>query len=228
MKHIWLLIVCFVLTGCPVESSDSSGKAKESSLQEAREATTSESQVDHIEQARGQDDMKEEFIKFVQSPNRETFVALREKVISDAAYDPYSDEIHDAGELFENDKFEEALSKLQDAMPNLMLSPCAHNMIGYVHHKLGNSEAAQMEVIIGEACLQGILSTGDGSKANPYVVLRTSDEYDVLKHFEKSLKTQSLQNEGEKHFDLLQCTDGTEYWFDITDAMNNLSKKFGQ
>lgn len=81
-----------------------------------------------------------------------------------------------------------------------------------------------MEYQIGQICIDCILSTGDGSKDQPYLVLRTSDEYDVLEHLDKKVKQQSLTGNGEKRFDVLECEDGSEYWFDVTDALNSLTK----
>ncbi len=48
-------------------------------------------------------------------------------------------------------------------MGNLILSPRAHQLLGFLHHKLGDEQAATMEMIIGNACIEGILATGGGS-----------------------------------------------------------------
>ena len=173
-------------------------------------------------------DVREELIQFIQSPDRGTYLAFREKIIASDAYAPYSDEIDTVGELYEQQKIEDARNVLQKAMGNLMLSPRAHQLLGFLHHKLGDKQAAQMEMMIGQACLKGILATGDGSANRPFIVVRTSDEHDVIEHLEKELKLQSLTHKSDKHFDLIQCTDGTEYWFDISDAYNKMSKSFGQ
>ncbi len=172
--------------------------------------------------------MHEELIQFIKFPDRDTYLAFREKIISADAYEPYSDEINMAGKLYTRQKLEEARDTLQNAMHNLVLSPGAHQLLGFLHHKLGDEQAAQMELMIGHACIQGILSTGDGSATSPYIVVRTSDEHDIIEHFEKKLRQQSLSHRGEKHLDLITCQDGSEYWFDITDAYNHLSKSFNQ
>lgn len=173
-------------------------------------------------------DMREELTQFIQSPGRGTYLAFREKIIASDAYEPYSDEIDTAGELYEQQKIQDARDVLQKAMGNLMLSPRAHQLLGFLHHKLGDEQAAQMEMMIGQACVEGILATGDGSADEPYIVVRTSDEHDVIEHLEKELKQQSLTHKNDRHLDLIQCTDGTEYWFDISDAYIHLSKSFGQ
>ena len=168
--------------------------------------------------------MSEELVAFFQSPDRDSYLAIREKIISSDFYQPYSDELGTVEGLFQQNKLEEARDAIADAMTNLMLSPRAHQLLGFLHHKLGDEQAAQMEMMIGRACVEGILATGDGSVNAPYVVVRTSDEHDVIEYLGKELKQQSLTEEGKKHLDLIECTDGSKYWFDVTDAYNHLSK----
>ena len=172
--------------------------------------------------------MREELVQFIQSPSRETYLAFREKVISSDEYQPYSDEVDRAGKLYAEEKLEEARDAIQGGMRNLILSPRAHQLLGLLNHKLGDEKSAQMEMMIGYACLEGIFATGDGSSEKPYIVVRTSDEHDIIEHFEKELKQQSLVRSGDKHLDRIECTDGSEYWFDITDAYNHLSQSFGE
>ncbi len=170
--------------------------------------------------------MREELIEFIESPDRETYLAFRQKIISSDEYQPYSDEIVTAGELYEEGKFEEASEVIHDAMLNLVLSPQAHQFLAFLHHKLGNEQAAEMEMMIGQACLEGILATGDGSAEQPYIVVRTSDEHDVIEYLDQELKRQSLTHRGDKHLDRIECMDGDEYWFDITDAYEHMSRSF--
>jgi len=170
--------------------------------------------------------MREEFVQFVESPGRETYLAFREKIIASDAYQPYSDELNTAGELYEQGKVKEAQEALQEAMPNLMLSARAHQLLGFLNHKLGDEQAAEAEMMMASACIAGILETGDGSENNPYLVVRTSDEYDVIECMEKDVERQSLIEKDDKRFDVLRCTDGSEYWFDITDPYNQISKMF--
>lgn len=71
----------------------------------------------------GEDDMREQFFDFIQSPNRDSYLAIRELVISSDQYNPYSREMDAAGELYEQEKLEEAAETIQQALGNLMLSP---------------------------------------------------------------------------------------------------------
>lgn len=172
--------------------------------------------------------MSEELINFIQSPDRESYLTLRETVISSDKYEPYSDELDTACELLEQEKFEDASDTIQNAMSNLLLSPRAHQLLGFIHYKLGNEKAAQIEMMIGFTCIDGILATGDGSTGTPYIVVRTSDEHDVIEHLEKQFKQQSLIHRDGRLLDLIECTDGSKYWFDITDAYNHMAKTLEQ
>ena len=179
--------------------------------------------VDHDDATRENHNMFEDFIQFIKSPDRDTYLTLQERIISSDAYEPYSDELDIADELYGQQKIEEAQNIIQNGMPNLMLSPIAHQLLGLLFHKLGDEQSAQMEIMINRACIEGILTTGDGSVNNPYIVVRPSDEFDLIRHFEKEIKQQSLTHKGDKHLDLIVCKDDSEYWFDITNAYSQHS-----
>ena len=116
-------------------------------------------------------DMLESFIKFVESPRRDYYLALRNALISSDEYDPNSDDIFDAEELVNQMAFQAAQDKLHDSMPNLLLSPRAHYLLARTAERIGDMQSTQMESLITSACLKGIAATGDGSKASPYLVV---------------------------------------------------------
>ncbi len=165
-------------------------------------------------------------VRFIQTPNRDNYLAMRSQLVASEQYEPYSDEFDQAVELSEQLKTVDAKQVLQKAMPNLVLSPRAHQLLGFLCHKLGDENSAQLEMAIAHACIEGILSTGDGTEGKPFLIARTSDEYDLVEHLDKELQNQSLRHEGNRHFDVVECSDGSKYWFDITDAYNSLSASF--
>ncbi|MBN2807896.1 MAG: DUF4919 domain-containing protein [Deltaproteobacteria bacterium] len=167
--------------------------------------------------------MQETFSKFMQTANRETYLRCYAQLVSSADYEPYSDEMFNAGELYEAGKLDKACEALQAAMGNLMLSPQAHRLLGFLLHELGDDKSAQSEMHRARTCLDGILASGDGSSHNPYIVARISDEREVIGHLGKELERQSLVEENGRHIDLLKCTDGTEYRFDITAPYRKVS-----
>ncbi|MEX0702048.1 MAG: DUF4919 domain-containing protein [Planctomycetales bacterium] len=160
---------------------------------------------------------QESFMQFLQSPNRENFLAIRERIVESDVYDPYSAELMHAHTLIDQGRWQEARTLLTEAMPNLLLSPRAHSMLCFVVRELGDAQGADAHRMIAAACCEGIASTGNGTRDAPYLVLRTTDEYDIVQYFEKSVASQALIQEGDRTFDLIECEDGTTFWFDVTD-----------
>lgn len=79
-----------------------------------------------------------------------------------------------------------------------------------------------MERAITTSCVHGILDTGDGTKAKPYVVSVTDDEYFILEVLKKKFESQALLRDGDRHLDLIKTTEGDELYFDISRPYQNL------
>lgn len=62
-----------------------------------------------------------------------------------------------------------------------------------------------------------ILSTGDGTKEHPFVVASTTEEYLILRHFGKTQSIQMLIDDEKGPMDVMSCTDGSSYYFDISE-----------
>ena len=118
-------------------------------------------------------DMLEPFLRFAQSPGHDSYFAVRSALISSERYDPYSDDLYDAEELVDQGAFAAARNKLSESMPNLLLSPRAHLLLAAVAEETGDKRGSEMEGLITSACVEGILATGDGTKASPFAVVRT-------------------------------------------------------
>jgi len=167
-------------------------------------------------------DMRRDFVKFLASPDRHSYLCIRGLVVASGQYNPYSDEPEKVDQLLQDGQLEEARSTISEALPNLLLSPRAHLVLAVIAEKTGDKEAAQAERLIARICAEGILASGSGSRAEPYPVVRTSDEYDVLSYLGKELKLQELVHDGGRHLDVMRCEDGSEIWFDVTDAFDRL------
>jgi hypothetical protein len=171
--------------------------------------------------------MRDLFFQFVKSPNRDTYLALHEAVSSSEQYNPYSDEMSSIHELLDQGRYADARTRLSESMPNLLLSPRTHLFLALIAEKTGDEKGAQMERYIAAACAEGILATGAGSKGSPYLVLRTSDEHDVVQYLGKEFARQALINDAARHYDVMTCADGSELWFDITLPYNKLQQTLG-
>jgi hypothetical protein len=161
---------------------------------------------------------------FQKEPNKENFVRLRAAVVAAPSYDPYSFDLNEIGDLAKKEQFAEVRTRLKAAMPNLLLSPRAHLFASQAAEKLGDARTAANERSLTEACFKGILSTGDGSEKKPYLVTRVSDEYDVLGYLKKRSGRQGIMRVGDKQLDRIECSDGSECCFDVTDVFGSLKR----
>lgn len=164
--------------------------------------------------------MKELFVKFISSPGRETYLAVRQALITSEGYDPYSSDLDRVNQLVGEGRLDLLRQQLSESMSNLLLSPNTHLAMAFLASNEGDKKSADMESFFASALCQGILATGEGTETSPYIVTRTSDEHDVVRYLQKEFSAQSLVHKGEQHLDRVLCEDGTEYWFDISDAYN--------
>jgi hypothetical protein len=153
---------------------------------------------------------------FVADPTKENFLKHRELIITNPDYDPDSDDLKILKKLYENKEYD----KLNYYVTiNVLLSPRAHFLKFISLNEIGNTKAAESIVFICHNILNCIEKTGDGTIENPYIVIRTSDEDDLLelRLSKKYLQKRLIQHE-DKYLDVLTLEDGSELYFDITDA----------
>jgi hypothetical protein len=168
--------------------------------------------------------MRDLFAEFVANPTRERYLALAELVAAQPDYAPYR-----ASPLAAIDadgargRYAAELERMARGIAGRLLSPEAHAYMAFLHERLGDGEAAAMEHAIVDACLRGILSTGDGTEAAPYDVLAPGDEYAVLARLGRTSVEQRLVRREGRHYDVHVLDDGGELWFDVSRALAHLS-----
>jgi hypothetical protein len=165
---------------------------------------------------------QEMFFQMVQEPTAENYRRLWEVITTAPEYSPYSDPYEAIEKLLETGEHAKARELLRGALGDLMLSPRIHLLAAMAGDGAGDAQASEFERVFYFKCLEAILATGDGSLESPYLVTRTSDEYDVLFHLKKELASQSLAEAGGKSLDVMTCTDGTDVCFDITRALRSI------
>jgi len=154
--------------------------------------------------------------KYLHEPSRDNFISLRDAVAASPDYKPYLDYRKRVYPLLDQHKYDRARKYLESVMPKKFLNPGIHELLSFVLRELAEDEGAHAELMLAGILLKGILSTGDGSRENPYLVLYIDDEYNVLEHFEKQRVAQSLVQDGDRFYDRLGCADGSQIWFDVT------------
>ena len=131
-------------------------------------------------------------------------------------YAPYSNELDMLMAALCAGEPQAAIDLFWRSFPNLLLSPLAHFMLSQAYLDLKREDEAEGEKAMGRLILKSILATGKGTKKRPYAVMRVEDEKDVLSALKKQAGAQFLIRDKSRVFDLLQCSDGSEVYFDIT------------
>jgi len=173
--------------------------------------------------------MRELFIAFVKNPTPDTFHAVRNAVLQDEKYDGYSNDLDQMRAAFGEKRYADVRAAFGESQPNLLLSPEAHFLLSLAARELGDTEGSEFEKYVSFRCIDGILATGNGTQEKPYLVLRTSDEYDVLGVMGKQFQGQALvHNDDGKSFDKMSLADGTEVWFNITDLFDSMARRLNR
>lgn len=160
--------------------------------------------------------------RYLLSRSPENYLALRQAFATSPHYRPSPEgqnELELVDQLLEQGRIEEGNEKLRAMAPGWLLSPRLHKMLAYTFHEQGEYQSETFELCTCQVVLQGILWTGDGSEARPYLVSRGPDAEDVLAHLQKqSIGTETRGSNGSRR-DVWACADGARLWFDMTSAV---------
>ena len=160
--------------------------------------------------------VKGNFLAFLNKPSVDGFEILRQQVAASERYAPYSNELDMLMAALGAGHPQAAIDLFWRSFPNLLLSPLAHLMLSQAYLDLKMENEAEGEKAMGRLILKSILATGKGTKKRPYAVMRIEDERDVMSVLKKQAGAQFLMTDKSRVFDLLQCSDGSEVYFDIT------------
>lgn len=164
------------------------------------------------------DRVHKEYQAFLEDPNAATFRRVRSALLQLTPPASRGAELYELVELCAAEKFAEARAKINTMMPHWALSPRVHALAAEVALQLSDDEDAQLEQFIACCCLRGLLASGDGSRAFPYLVTHSSDVHEILKALQQTAQRQSFVPTNDRRYDLVQCDDGSEIWFDVTEA----------
>jgi hypothetical protein len=122
-------------------------------------------------------------------------------------------------ELASAGEFDSILARVEEMQPVWALSPRVHYLAAIAAEETGEADVAQVERFTFQACLEGILATGDGTADAPYLVTYVSDEYDVLATLGIEPRSQRLTERRGLLCDVLKGVDGEEVWFELTGVL---------
>lgn len=128
-------------------------------------------------------------------------------------YYDHSDVAATAVPLLEAGGYAEARDELLSWMPGMFLSPSTHSLLARAYTGLGDAEAAQREESFAVLSMRSILGSGQGSRLQPWSVLRINDEYDVLAAYRRKVISQATVADDGQVLDQLETEDGRHWWF---------------
>ncbi len=157
--------------------------------------------------------------EFLDNPNGETYLPLREAIIAMPEFDMFSDGLTRMQDYMDADAPENVLAMVPELMPNWLLSPQVHSLISQAAEARGDAARARSESLMFEACMYGLSQTGDGSAAAPYAVVQVADEYAIAQFLDKQPTGHRRDVRDGIVIDVLTCADDSEICFDVTENL---------
>jgi len=162
--------------------------------------------------------MQQALLSYLKNTNLANFLALRSAHLAQKGLNPYSVKLVPVAQHLAAGKFREAADLIsQNLIPDYLLSAGTHLELAVAQKGLGCPEKAEFERFLAEKLVIGIEMTGQGGEARPYLVTRTSDEYDFLIYRKLSPLIQAQVERGGRRLDRIETQSGESLWFDITE-----------
>ena len=170
------------------------------------------------------------FERFLARPTGQNYRRARRLAMADSRLDPHSLKWAELSGLCENRRFRQVLQEAQQLWPQWRLSPRFHLLVAYAAFCLGEQQEAELARFQYQACVDGMLDSGDGTRRRPYQVLRICDEYDLLRALQQRPRSQTLVERKGRWLDVITCEEGRKVWFDpgICSSQRPLAGRFSQ
>ena len=153
---------------------------------------------------------------FVAQPSRENYLAARAELLATSSRSLDSAELDSLSLLADAGDVRGLTEALAHLPPIAALVPRVHYYAALAAEAREDEQDLELERMLLVICLRAILMTGDGSEEEPYVVSAASDELDLLDELDLTAASTALVHRGDGIFDVVQCEDGSEVWFDAS------------
>ena len=130
-------------------------------------------------------------------------------------------------QAFSEGRFDTVRTLVQLWSRYFALSVHFHRLAALAALELGEVDDAELERFITDACLQGVLCSGNGSADRPYLIAHRADAQEVLSHLKLTTLRQScVENQGElcDVFDVKVAKGEQEVWFSVYSAPGSARK----
>lgn len=164
--------------------------------------------------------MQRQLTAFVEQPSKKTYLAVRAAVLRESPLPIAATQLASLERLLDEGAATEVLDRI-DALPlPKVLSPRVHLLAAEAADVLQDAQRGELERMLFVITLRGLLATGEGTPAEPYIVCQASDEHDIAEALGLEPAGQSLVEHAGKLCDVLICTDGRELWFDLAGSVS--------
>jgi hypothetical protein len=160
--------------------------------------------------------MQRQFSRFVESPSRKHYLAVRDAVLRSTPLPLAASDLAELVRLLEAGDYRQVLERIDLLPPSKVLSPRIHFLAAEAAEGLGDERTGEVERYLFVICLKALLATGDGTEAAPYSVCHATDEHDILEAGGHEPAAQCLVNREGRLCDVVTCADGRQLWFDVT------------
>jgi len=162
--------------------------------------------------------MQKVLLTYLKNPTLANFLALRSAHLAQEGLNPCSGKLISVGKHLAAGEHREAADLIsKHLIPDYLMSAGTHLELAVAQKGLGLFDKAEFERFVAQQLVLGIEMTGEGGQARPFLVTRTSDEYDLLIYRKQTPSMQSLVESGGRRFDRIETQSGDVFWFDITE-----------
>ena len=157
---------------------------------------------------------------FLENPSPDNYRRARRMTMATPGFDRQSLAWLDLSRWCDEGRFAEVLRRSDGMWDLWRLSPRFHLLVGYAASHLGDDEEVELSRFQFQTCLDALLGTGEGTQAFPYEVLRTCDQYDVIRALGLCGQRQQAVELRGRSMDVVGCDDQAEVWFDLGPAQH--------
>lgn len=97
-----------------------------------------------------------------------------------------------------------------------LASATQHRLLSDLAGEQGLDERSEREWRVAHQLITRMVQSGEGTEAEPYLVVDLADEYLVLERLDRFSLACYTVDEGGRFYDVHECEDGGEAWFEVT------------
>ncbi len=158
--------------------------------------------------------MLEAYKKFLELPSRRSYLAVRARIIGASDWPPEMEALSRLTRTFQRGNYAAVLQLGERMSDSWLLCPRIHYILAESYEATRQPAEAELSRFESRSCLTGLTRTGAGTTSDPFLVLYPTDALDIVHGLGKMQFAQRFVHDARRPLDLIECTDGTDLWFD--------------